>query len=311
MKKKKFKYIVMSPSFNEINGGVVVLHKLCHILNELGEEAYLFHYRDNYLLNSNAFFSSLYGVTKNYLKILSRGFKTNKSLSTPIIKNIPKDIDSDNWVVIYPEVVLGNPLGAKNVVRWLLHQPGFHNGNILYGPGELYFKFNSAIYDFHVQGSTMSPLELKVIHYPLEHYNQIDVAQQRSGTAYCIRKGRGKPLVHDLKNSILIDGLSHAETAKIFKSVKRFISYDTLTAYSIFAVLCGCESVVIPDNGVTKEQWYPNVEDQYGIAYGLSKSELSQASETKHLVLGRVWEHTDQSTIAVKQCIAEIQRYFG
>ncbi|WP_050991282.1 hypothetical protein [Shewanella sp. POL2] len=311
MNAKKYKYIIMTPSYNEINGGVVVLHKLCHILNEIGEVAYLFPYRDNYLINSNEIYSSFYRAAKSYLKILLHGFKINDSLNTPIIEAIPEDIDSNNWVVIYPEVVLGNPLGARNVVRWLLHQPGFHSGNVLYGQGELYFKFNSAIYDFHLQGSTTSSAELKVIHYPLEHYNQIGVAQQRSGTAYCIRKGRGKPLVHDLQDSILIDGMSHADTAKVLKSVKRFISYDTLTAYSIFAVLCGCESVVIPDEGVTKEQWYPNVEDRYGIAYGLGQSELSKASETRHLVLDRVLKHTEQSMIAVKQCLVEIKQYFG
>ncbi|ENC6733307.1 WavQ, partial [Vibrio navarrensis] len=288
-----------------------VLHKLCHILNEIGEVAYLFPYRDNYLINSNAIISSLYSAAKSYFKVLRHGFKVNKALNTPVIKTVPKDINSNNWVVIYPEVVLGNPLGAKNVVRWLLHQPGFHNGNVLYGKGELYFKFNSAIYDFHLQGSTTSSSELKVIHYPLEHYNQIGLAHQRSGTAYCIRKGRGKPLVHDLKDSILIDGMSHADTAKVLKSVKRFISYDTLTAYSIFAVLCGCESVVIPDEGVTKEQWYPDVEDRYGIAYGLDESELFRASKTTHLVFDRVLEHTEQSTIAVKKSVMEIQQYFG
>ncbi|MBC8796428.1 WavQ [Shewanella algae] len=311
MNAKTFKYIIMTPSFNEINGGVVVLHKLCHTLNELGEHAYLFHYRDNYLLNSNAFFSSLYSVAKNYIKILRNGFKVNESLNTPIIKSIPEDIDTDNWVVIYPEVVLGNPLRAKNVVRWLLHQPGFHNGNVLYGQGELYFKFNSAIYDFHLQGSVTSPLELKVIHYPLEHYNQVGVAEQRSGTAYCIRKGRGKPIVHDLKDSILIDGMSHADTAKVFKSVKRFISYDTLTAYSIFAVLCGCESVVIPDDGITKEQWYPNAEDRYGIAYGLGESEVRNALETSSKVLERVQAHHLASNDNVKKMIQEIGTYFA
>jgi len=310
MKNNKFKYIVMSPSYNEINGGVVVLHKLCHVLNQVGEEAYIFHYRDNYLLNSNHLFKTAYDAIKNYCKILLNGFKVNPYLNTPVLNKIPDDISSDGWVVIYPEVVLGNPLGAKNVVRWLLHQPGFHNGNILYGPGELYFKFNSAIYDFQLLGSKTSVNELKVIHYPLEHYNLDEIPTTRSGTAYCIRKGKGKKLIHDLNDSVLIDGLSHAETAKVFKSVKRFISYDTLTAFSIFAVLCGCESVVIPDEGISKHQWYPNIEDQYGIAYGLSILERENALQTSSKVLERVNRHHLESVDNVSNMIDIVERYF-
>lgn len=311
LSEKKFKFLIMSPSYSEINGGVVVLHKLCHILNELGEDAYLYPYRDNYIVNSNSILRTTYSAMKNYVKIRTARYKLNPSLNTPILDRIPTDIDTNNWVVVYPEVVLGNPLGAKNVVRWLLHQPGFHNGSIMYGQGELYFKFNSAIHDFHLQGSTTSDIDLKVIHYPLEHYNQDNISNTRSGTAYCMRKGRGKPIVHDLNDSVLIDGLSHAETAKIFKSVKQFISYDTLTAYSIFAVLCGCESVVIPDEGVSKEQWYPNEEDRFGIAYGLTEEERTNARITSPLVIDRVTEQTQKSIHDVYKFTEEVNGFFS
>lgn len=179
---------------------------------------------------------------------------------------------------------------------------------IFYGKNELYFKFNSAIEDFHFHGSVTSSNELKVIHYPLEHYNLEGVASERVGAAYCLRKGRNKKIVHDVTDSILIDGKSHAEVACIFKKVKIFISYDTYTAYSIFAVLCGCQSVVIPDEGVSIDEWYPNESDRFGIAYGFQN--IEEASKTACLVR----EHVQREEGKVKDNVAifaeEAIRYF-
>jgi hypothetical protein len=33
----------------------------------------------------------------------------------------------------FKEQVFGNPLNAKNIVRWMLHTPGFHTGKKYYG----------------------------------------------------------------------------------------------------------------------------------------------------------------------------------
>lgn len=43
--------------------------------------------------------------------------KTNPDFTTPQANYSDLRLDS---IVIYPEVTLGNPLGARNVERWLL-----------------------------------------------------------------------------------------------------------------------------------------------------------------------------------------------
>jgi hypothetical protein len=304
------KFLIYSPEYNETIGGVVVLHRLCHILNEIGYDAYLMPYgRRRHVFpiwddgRSKAF--------KENIRSKFRGFAANPFFRTPVLKNIPSDIDTNNWVVIYPEIVLGNPVGAKNVVRWLLHQPGFHTGKFYYCPGELYFKFNAAIHDFNFPGSKTSDHLLKVIYYPLEHYNGDGASGVRRGSAYCIRKGKGKPMVHDTDGSILIDGKSHAEVAKIFKSVDRFYSYDTLTAYSLFAALCGCKSIVVPDNGVAIEQWYPDPEDRWGIAYGAGTLEIDRAQSTVHKVFDRIKIHHEESYENVRVMISILEEHFS
>jgi len=310
------KYLIFTGSYNENNGGVVVQHKLCSMLNDLGYESYVHPlYERYYEINKNNFnltlriflgfikrvFSGLYKDHKQY-----KGFKLNPYFNTKLLNK--KDIIfNDEWIVIYPEIAFGNPANAKNVVRWLLYNPGVHTKKIFFGENELCFKYNSA---FSSYLTTMEhSKELKVIHYPLEHYNLDNASKGRTGTAYCLRKGRNKPIQHDLDNSILIDGKSHVEIAAIFKQVKTFISYDTYTAYSFFAVLCGCNSIVIPDEGLTEEQWYPNPEDRYGLSYGFDGVE--QARRTAHLVKQHVIEEEAKSKENVENFIDVAESFFA
>lgn len=302
------KFIIFAPSYDERSGGIVVLHKLCHLINELGYDAYLYPHREQFVIDKYNLLKTLTLFIKFEIKSFFKGYKTNSSFNTPIIKSSKDFKINDRDIVFYSELVLGNPLNAKNVVRWLLHQPGFHTGNVMYNSRELLFKFNSAIKDFHYPGSVTSSQELKVIHYPLEHYNLEGAAESRAGTAYCLRKGKHKAIQHQLKDSILIDNLPHAEVSKIFKKVKTFISYDTYTAYSLFAVLCGCESVVIPDEGVTEEAWYPNENDRNGIAYGFNK--VDEANKTMHLVKLYVESEQKKSATNVADSIQVIEKNF-
>ena len=172
------KYLIFTGSYNENNGGVVVQHKLCSMLNDLGYESYVHPlYERYYEINKNNFnltlriflgfikrvLSGLYKDHKQY-----KGFKLNPYFNTKLLNK--KDIIfNDEWIVIYPEIAFGNPANAKNVVRWLLYNPGVHTKKIFFGENELCFKYNSA---FSSYLTTMEhSKELKVIHYPLEHYN--------------------------------------------------------------------------------------------------------------------------------------------
>ena len=123
------------------------------------------------------------------------------------------------------------------------------------------------------------------------------------------RDGRERPIVHDLDNSIrLTRDLSHAQIAAIFKRIKTFISYDSRTLFSELAVLCGCESVVIPEEGVSEEEWRPVVASRSGVAYGFEK--LPQARATAHLLLDYMLEKQDRARLAVEEMLRETDAFF-
>jgi len=240
--------------------------------------------------------------------IESEVYWVNKDFNTPVIFPNPDNHFGEDWVVIYPEVTFGNPLRAKNVVRWLLHNPGFHTGKIYYGTNELHVAYSSAISKFQFPGSKTSSLTLEVIDIPFKFYYPPETYQSRSGIAYSIRKGKVVDAPFSIDDAILIDGKSHFEIGEIFRSVEMFISYDPLTLYSSLAVLCGCNSVVIPSKGIHEEDWQPDARRRYGIAYGFEN--IGRSKSTAHLALEGLHAIEKDSTRLVVEFVTEVHKYF-
>ena len=111
--------------------------------------------------------------------------------------------------------------------------------------------------------------------------------------------------MHDTTNSILVDNLSLQEIADVFNRSKYCISYDTQTLLSKYAAICGCISIVIPEYGVSKQEWRPNIEDRYGIAYGMD--ELDWAVDTQDKTISVLKSQGDNSLEQLKQFIAITQ----
>ena len=294
----KYKYIIAAESYDSTIGGYVVLHKLCDEINKLGGTAYLVPaYRTYYITRKNIILPLL-KLAKEFLR-RSRKFRTHEKWNTPIFDVRKLSSIDDDWIVIYPESISGNPLNAKNVVRWLLHHPGFHDPHFFYGVNELYFRFHSGIKVPESLLVNTSDLILTIIDYPMDVYLVEEIDTSRKGSAYLLRKGAGRKIVHDLADSIKVDGLSHIEMAKVLKKVKTFYSYDLYTAYSTFAVLSGCDSVVVPEDGISIDEWIPDKKLRAGIAYGIDNIESARL-DRKILIQRTKEEATNNSIIAYK-----------
>lgn len=304
------KFIIYAPDYSEDNGGAIVLHKFCHLLNTAGYEAHLYPSFKIWLMHREFWLKPLISTILSTIKYkYLRKYKTNPTFKTPIFKKRSRNISKDT-VVIYAEGVIGNPLQGKNIVRWFLHQPGYHTGIIGFGKGELYFDFQSFSHNFQLPFSKLSNTKLYFNHYPVDKYNMTGALEDnlRKGTAHCIRKGSKKPLIHHPPDSILIDGMSHDQIAHIFKKVKTFISYDSKTAYSVFAGLCGADSVVIPDEGVSIEEWAPDEREVYGIAYGLPNIEWARS--TRKNMIETINMNNEKNLSRVNLFVQEVNSYF-
>lgn len=304
------KFVIVCDQYNRNVGGNVVLHKLGYLLMKAGCEVYFHPHVTSKIVGPSNIWRGIF--LSCYWFFLSKvNFFTYKRvglLEKPPLLIRLNDIDSST-VVIYPEVVIGNPLGAKNVVRYFLHQPGYFSGSFSYGVGDLIFKYDDAIFDFVAYGVKVSSVLAKITHYPIDVYNMEDAAVEREGVAYCVRKGVGKSFIHPVEGAVNIDGLSHEEIAAILKKAKYFYSYDLYTAYSKFAVLCGCISIVVPDDGVAVEDWYPNIESRYGLSYGLDNVEWAQ--NTAPLMLEKILKDEKDMLSLVIKMTEEIKLNFS
>ncbi len=105
-------YYIASPPFTQKTAGPRVLHYLCHILNELGYEAY---------------------ITTDFHSAWLR-----TPLLTPDIREKHKQTNRTP-IVIYPETITANPLNGVLVVRWLLNQAGHLGGEKKVRKNEMIF----------------------------------------------------------------------------------------------------------------------------------------------------------------------------
>lgn len=299
------KFVIVAPQYDENKGGALVLHKLCHLLNTLGYQAWLFPYTSSV----GHSFNEKVLETKRWLKRFFFPYNTNSSFNTPLLR-FKKDIPSDA-VVIYPEIVSGNPLHASKVVRWFLHNPGYHTGSIDYGKDEFYIAYKSFGREAKYSDSYLAKTELTVTHFFDELYNDKDAKDftERTGSAYCLRKGAGRDLVHDVDDSILIDGMTHYEIAEIFKKVKYFYCYDPYTAYFWFAISCGCIPIIIPLENISKYEWYPNEEDRLGLSYGMD--DIEYAIKTRQQALVKFSKQEQTNIVNVKHFIEELNTYYS
>ena len=236
-------------------------------------------------------------VLHDLAKILSNDYPTyvcaNKTLidSKAICINFDKakEISALNdTITIYPEVISGNPFNAKNVVRYVLYYPGWHAGDKEYNKSELVITYN---HEFVKNTKYDKSFILTVLDPKLSIMK--NNAQQRDKIGLLVRKCKDfdykmnvlKSYKHLINLPIIsideiIDKCNNLnELAEIYNQITLFISFDPHTYHSAMAALCGCQSVVIPSEDLSSEEFY-NVQ-KYGVAYGFENIDFAKLTQGK------------------------------
>ena len=293
------KFVIWTTPFDDTEGGSIALHHLCKRLTEAGQIARIWP-------NCRPWTVGVPARARLRLRLSYAASRKDSNFPIgPFRNRLASWRDCHDGIVIYPEIVSGNPLGAKRVVRWFLHRPGFHTGQVNYGRDELYFFFQDAFNDPSI--NQMHDNRLTLYWMNEEYYDR--GYQSRSGSCYLMKKGAGREIQHDLSQSVLIDGMTHSEKADQFNVRERFYSYDLYTMYSHYAACCGCIPIIVPDPCVSKSEWYPNEEDRYGIAYG--EDDIPWAIETRPALMARLRERRLEEDRMLDDFITKCRALFG
>jgi hypothetical protein len=271
-------FIVFSPGeYSDIWGGVVVLHTLADTIAKLGESSYIYA-------------SSTYEGSK--AKVIPTGSQIS--------------YDPSNTVVIYPEVTFGNPLQSKNVVRWLLYTPGVNGGDGIYQDTDLIYKFFDS---FDAPDESKVKGLLHIFRPKFEKFYNKNLP--REGECYIVKKGKYKTLDKHAPDSTNIDNfISDEYLIDLFNRKETFVCYDPYCFHTHQAALCGCIPVVIPDDGVTKEDFIKrDPGNKYGVAYGFD--DIENARKTIHLVKPNLEDIEKNSIDSVKKFIEDCYEHLN
>lgn len=250
------------------------MHKLCHLLNEAGEEAYV--------------------TAKN----------TNPEWNTPVYDE--SGFDKENTVVIYPECFSDNKLDAKYVVRWILYHYDSE-----YAPSDYVFKLYEHYHSINVKCDGLKDKcdgLLEVYDFDMRSWKDLNLKRNYNMIAYRKAAWKKDYMVLNFEDFLVYDYYEKHEDEDILCEVmnwcKTFICCDESSFIPIQAVLCGCDTIVVPMPDLSAEQYrtlFPLM--KYGIAYGNSDNEIERAKSTRHLVKRHIEKINDSSKDSVKKFI--------
>lgn len=239
------KFLISTHGFDIGIGGLKVLHKLCHLLNERGQDAYLI----------PVDFNQPFGVYEKY----------NTKMVTQEVLD-----DLDNVIVIYPESWYGNYLNAKNVVRWMIGFPSEVHINT-WSDKDLWFWYLPFYMTEKYNKDKDNILYIGEQHREIFYNRNLN----KSGSCWMLRKAQDyiKPeqFIHP-ENSTFIPYQSGGDLvglSNLFNSKDIFYCYDNYTYISIQSLMCGTDTIVVPHNK-TKEDFFKGYELNKYLAYGLN-----------------------------------------
>lgn len=231
-------FVIVAPRYLTNSYGVQVMHRLCHTLNELGLSAVMmFNWKDE----------------SGRIQVGFQGPEwTHPQLKTPVLAPCDRRF-FDNVIVVYPESIGGNPLGAPKVIRYFLNKECYFPGDpkVEVGPNDFLIAFHRMFRpDAHVvlTESNMNPVFNSAGTKPVN---------QRPLKLTYIGKGEYEGPTFIIKDSIYIARnwpTDQNQLAILMKNSRLVFSWDSMSGVPLEAVLCGAMPVYLRYGRFTKEE---------------------------------------------------------
>ena len=308
----KTKFILVSGPYETKRNGIVVLHRLLETLVGLGYEVHVLFMHvpgsQGKLIHTNnpAFYNPVFVKT----------MKVPQATSSEL-----RDI-IQTGVVIYPEIIVGNPLGARNVCRYLLNKEGALQGKSMQASeSDFVFSFSRLF---------VKPDQEKfVLFCPpdldwAKDMTFIDT-ERRSFDSFYIGKGaRYHSAIEPPKHFVELTRdwpKTQADFRAVLSATRIFMSYDILSASNMDALLAGALPVVSAGRAPFSVDEVRNSElgffclshDQLPelLKEGLSGTLLQTLQATRQLVLNNAQRYEEAYVGQVQALVNKIGRHFS
>lgn len=270
-------YYVEAPPYRRTSAGIKVLHLLCHTLNLIGEEAY---------------------VTTD---------SVNPALRTPTITTevVRRHLEAGvEPIVVYPEVVKGNPRNARSVVRYLLNRAGMIGGDEVHDDTELVFAFGRNILPegvdpenvlflpptdtriFHNQDNPLDDKREGILLYAGRHIDHIGEYPELAARAALITSSWPE---------------THQALAELFRRSEAVYCFES-TSLALEALLCGCPAIILPSPSFRGDAISTSELGRDGLAFTNSPDEIAFACRT----VRKMW---DNYQAAEKRFWAQLEHF--
>ena len=167
--------------------------------------------------------------------------KTNWPEHIPTISTVTREMRI-NAVVVYPEIVAGNPLRVRNVARLVLFYPGTNGGMRRYHHSEMTFTY---LPEF-LPGSDI----LTIPWLDEELFN--DPGYERTQDCCFVYKGGrwiDPPELRGLKTITMDWPESREQLADLLKHTRTLYSFDSESAVLYEAMACGANVLIVTKDG--------------------------------------------------------------
>lgn len=283
------KVIVYTEFFSRTCGGMMVLHNLVKKINDMNDE-------------------------RVYAKIFAPcGVRYRnefcENFATPFEIN-------ENTVVVYPEIVRGNYLNCRKVVRWLLQELGYYSSANLWKN----WGSNDLVYVWETKKNPQPFYKQLCCPYFNSFFSRTNFGE-RSGSCYLVKKGekyhKSISYFHP-EDSVCLENLGVKEINAIFNRCKYFYCYDPNCAFIIYAVICGCIPIIYPIRGVSESDYFKsriyNFNDQIindGVCYGYNGINIYNAESIVNSGKNVFTDLFNNYNITVTNFISDLDVYFN
>jgi hypothetical protein len=234
------KFLIAARPFNHQSFGVVTLHKIFEQLLLLGFEAEIIFFEGDGK-------DCKWGFSRN-----SEYYRPGAQLPPP--RNYEKYINSivSNGILIYPEIIFGNPLGAKNVVRYMLNKEGALKSWGMNAASNDFFLTHSQLYRDTYHFALFNPPDITWL-------NSIEIndLDMRSMDVSYIGKGSKYGFTKIPNGTLEITRewpKSQTQLRLLLNNSRYFFCFDSLSATAFEAVACGAIPFVFPGGPIPIEK---------------------------------------------------------